>query len=82
MNTSPCELFAIAGLVDWLPYGKALSAAALAALLVTFLTLVVAALRDGRRRKRAREVDPKFLDQPSRRTDFLWEDRYGGKDYE
>jgi hypothetical protein len=73
---------AVAGLIDWLPYGKALSAVALGALLATFLILVGAALREGRRRNRAREVDPKFLDQPARRTDFLWEERYSGKDYE
>jgi cbb3-type cytochrome oxidase subunit 3 len=78
----PCELVAIVDLNDWLPFGKTLSAIALGALLVLFLALVFAALKEGRRRKRAREVDPKFLDQPPRRTDFLWEERYGGKDYQ
>jgi hypothetical protein len=72
----------IVGLIDWLPYGKGLTSVALGALLVTFSALVAAALVGRRRRRRAREVDPRFLDQPARRTDFLWEERYGGKDYE
>jgi hypothetical protein len=76
------EILAIAGLMDWLPYAKAVTAVALGALVVTFLALVIAALVGRRRRRRAREVDPRFLDQPARRTDFLWEERYGGKDYE
>lgn len=82
MNPQSSQILAIAGLIDWLPYGKALTAVALGALLVLFAALVVAALVGGRRRRRAREVDPRFLDQPARRTDFLWEERYRGKDYE
>lgn len=76
------EILAVAGLIDWVPYGKGLTAVALGSLILTFSALVVAALVSRRRRGRAREVDPRFLDQPARRTDFLWEERYGGKDYE
>jgi hypothetical protein len=82
VSSRPSDLLAISGGTDWLPFGKGLSAVALVALVVTFLTLVFVAVKDARKRKREREVDPKFLDQPSRRTDFLWEERYGGKDYE
>ena len=82
MSPRPCELLGVAGLIDWVPYGKVLSAVGLGALLVMFVIMVAMALAVGRRRRRAREVDPRFLDQPARRTDFLWEDRYGGKDYE
>jgi hypothetical protein len=75
-------ILAIAGLMDWLPYGKTLTAVAFGALVVALLAIVVA-VSVGRRRKRlAREIDPRFLDQPARPTDFLWEERYGGKDYE
>jgi hypothetical protein len=68
--------------MDWLPYGKGLAAVALGVLLAGFVAIMVWVWLARRRRKRAREVDPRFLDQPARPTDFLWEDRYGGKDYE
>ena len=82
VNATTSEILAVAGLMDWLPYGKGLTAAALGVLLAGFVGIVVWMWLAKRRRKRAREVDPRFLDQPARRTDFLWEDRYGGKDYE
>jgi hypothetical protein len=82
MSSSLSELVAISRVTDWIPYGKALSVVALGALLVTFVALVAVAFHDHRKRRRTREIDPKFLDRPARRTDFLWEERYGGKDYE
>jgi surface antigen len=81
-STTSGQIVAITGLMDWLPYGKGLTTVALGALLAVFLGIVVAVLLENRRRKRAKEIDPRFLDQPARRTDFLWEERYGGKDYE
>ena len=76
MSPSPSDILAIAGLIDWLPYGKALNAVALGALVATFLALVVAGLMERRRRRQA--VDQEWLGpKHARRTDYLWEDRYG-----
>jgi hypothetical protein len=76
VNPSPGEVLAIAGLVDWLPYGKALNVVALGALLAMFLVLVVVGLMERRRMRQG--VDQEWLGpKHARRTDYLWEDRYG-----
>ena len=76
MNPSPTEILAIAGLVDWLPYGKAMNVVALGTLLATFLVLLVVGLLE--RRRGRQEVNPEWLGpKRARRTDYLWEDRYG-----
>lgn len=76
MSPSPSEVLAIAGLVDWLPYGKALNVVAFGALLAMFLVLVVLGLMERRRMRLG--VDQEWLGpKRARRTDYLWEDRYG-----
>lgn len=76
MSPSPSDILAIAGLIDWLPYGKTLNVVALGALVATFLVLAVAGLME--RRRRRQELNQQWLGpKGARRTDFLWEDKYG-----
>lgn len=76
MNPSPSEIVAIAGLIEWLPYGKALNVLALCAMLATFLVLLVRGLME--RRRGRQEINQEWLGpKRARRTDYLWEDRYG-----
>ena len=83
VNPSLCEILAApvstAGLIDWLPFGKALIAVALGALLVMFAVLVFAVLiRKRRRRRRELDYPEWFKPKGARRTtDYLWEERYG-----